>query len=341
MGDSIVNATTDENLLLLNYSARLLTTVTSRENLLNIAVECFADCAGSAWTGIMTLSPDGESLRCESVFANKKTMAMKGEIAVAGSPLADVLINKRVGEYPLAAGTLFPLPALAAEEQAGRCLCLPMVSSDLRAVGAVTIAVTEKQHLDLENILLLRMLTTVLTISLENAALFAQVLKDSLTGVYVRKYGETRLTEELARIRRYPGSVALVFLDIDHFKQINDTLGHQAGDVVLREFAQSALSCIRRDIDLVCRYGGDEFIVILLNVTLDEAHAIAERMRRECHKHFSREPFTDVMVTVTGGVALADHRRPLSVEELIERADCMLYRAKQAGRNRIEAWTDD
>ena len=341
MFDNIVNSKSDENLILLNYSARLLTTFTSRENLLNIAVECFADCADSEWVGILTLSPDGEKLCFESVFSGKRPIPAKGEIALEGSPLADVVLNKRIVDCPLASGTPLPLPASSTEKKAARCLCLPMVSSDLRTVGVVTIAVAERQHLDLEIILYLRMLTTVLAISLENAALFAQVLKDGLTGVYVRKYGETRLTEELARIRRYPGSVALVFLDIDHFKAINDTLGHQIGDQVLREFAQSTQACIRKDIDLVCRYGGDEFIVIVLNATLDEAREVAERIRCECQRRFSRAPFANVRVTMTGGVAAANHQSPLSVEELIGRADCMLYRGKEAGRNRIEVWTDD
>ena len=341
MFGNIVNSISDDNLILLSYSARLLTTFTSREDLFNIAVECFADFADSEWVGILTLSPDGKRLCFESVFSGKRPIPAKGEIALESSPLADVVLSKRIADCPLASGTPLPLPATSTEEQAARCLCLPMVSSDRRPIGVVTIAVTEKRHLDFETILYLRMLTTVLTISLENAALFAQVLKDGLTGVYVRKYGETRLTEELARIRRYPGSVALVFLDIDYFKEINDTLGHQIGDQVLREFAHSTQACIRKDIDLVCRYGGDEFLVMVLNATLDEAREVAEKIRCECLRRFSRAPFANVCITMTGGMAVADHQRPLSAEELIGRADCMLYRGKQAGRNRIEVWTDD
>jgi diguanylate cyclase (GGDEF)-like protein len=216
-----------------------------------------------------------------------------------------------------------------------------MVSSDFRSVGVVTIEVTEEQQLSFEIMQDLRMLTTVLAISLEHAALFDQVLKDGLTGVYVRKYGETRLTEELARIRRYPGSVAVIFFDIDRFKDINDSLGHQVGDQALREFAQIIQVCLRQDIDLVCRYGGDEFIVIVPNATPDETREIAERIRRECLKRFSLEPFTKVPVSVTGGVAVSDHQTPLSTEELLKRADDMLYRAKRAGRNRIEVWKSD
>jgi two-component system, cell cycle response regulator len=336
-----VNSESEENLLLLNFAARLLTAFTNREILLNIAVEHFADFAHSERVGILTLGPNEETLCFENVFVGKRVVPAKGEIALEGSPLADVFFNKNTGVYPLSSATPLPLPTFSVAEQSAKCLCLPMVSSDFRSVGVLTIEVTEEQQLSFEIMQDLRMLTTVLAISLEHAVLFDQVLKDGLTGVYVRKYGETRLTEELARIRRYSGSVAVIFFDIDRFKDINDSLGHQVGDQALREIAQAIQVCLRQDIDLVCRYGGDEFIVIVPNATPDETREIAERIRCECLKRFSCEPFTKVPVGVTGGVAVADHQTLLSAEELLKRADDMLYRAKRAGRNRIEVWKGD
>jgi len=337
----ILNSESDENLLLLNYAVRLMTSISNREMLLNNALECFGDFARSNWTGILTLSADGKSLCFEHVFSDKKVVSTRGEVSIENSPLADILFSRDIALHPLASAAPVPLPAFSGVEQQARCLCLPMVSSDLHPVGVVTIEIAEEEHLSFAVVQDLRMLTTVLTISMENCALFAQVLKDGLTGVYVRKYGETRLTEELARIRRYQGSVAVIFFDIDRFKEINDLLGHQAGDQALREFAQMVQACLRRDIDLVCRYGGDEFIVLLPHTTLDQACEIAERIRCECMKHFSFAPFTNVPVSVTGGVALADHGTPLTSDELLLRADRALYQAKEAGRNRIEVWKED
>jgi two-component system, cell cycle response regulator len=336
-----VKSESEENLLLLNFAARLLTAFTNREILLNIAVEHLADFAHSERAGILTLGPSGETLCFEKVFANKKVRPAKGEIALEGTPLADVLFSRNTALYPLSSGTPLPLPTFIAGEQSLKCLCLPMVSSDFRSVGVVTIETTGEEQVSLEVMQNLRMLTTVVSISLENAALFEQVLKDGLTGVYVRRYGQTRLTEELARVRRYPGSVAIIFFDIDHFKDINDSLGHPIGDQVLREVAQVIQTCLRQDIDLVCRYGGDEFIAIIPNATPDGAGEIAERIRHECLKRFSLEPFNQVPVSLTGGVAVADYQTPLSTEELLTRADNMLYRAKRAGRNRIETWRGD
>jgi len=340
VGANILNSESDVNLLLLNFSARLMIAFTNREMLLSIALECFADFAHSKRVGILTLSSNGETLHFESVFADNRVVPTKGEIALEGFFLSDVLFRKSIGVYPLASATPLPLPTSSSGGQSARCLCIPMVSADPRSVGVVTIEVGEKQHFNFEVMQNLRMLSTVLAISLENAALFAQALKDGLTGVYVRNYGETRLTEELARIRRYPGSVAVIFLDIDRFKDVNDHFGHQAGDQVLREFAQIIQACLRQDLDLVCRYGGDEFVVIVPNATPDQALEVAERIRSECVNRFSIEPFTNIPVRVTGGVAVADFQTPLSAEELFGRADRMLYQAKQAGRNRIEVWRD-
>jgi transcriptional regulator with GAF, ATPase, and Fis domain len=222
MVTNIVNSKADENLLLLNFTTRLLTAFTNREILLNIALECFADFAHSERVGILTLSSNGETLNFESVFAGKRVVPAKGEIPLDGSPLADVLLSKSPAVYPLASATLLPLPTASTVGHAAKCLCLPMVSADLRPFGVVTIEITENQDHRFEVMQDLRMLSTVLAVSLESARLFAQVLKDGLTGVYVRQYGEVRLTEELARIRRYPGSVAIVFLDVDRFKDINN-----------------------------------------------------------------------------------------------------------------------
>jgi two-component system, cell cycle response regulator len=341
MNKDRLSSEADVNLLLLNFSARLMIAFTNRDILLNIAMECFADFAQSERVGILTLSSNGQTLHFENVFANKRIVPTKGEIALDGSPLSDVLFNKGIAIHPLASAAPLPLPTSAAGGPSARCLCVPMVSAELRAIGVVTIEISEKRHFDFEAMQNLRMLSTVLALSMDNAALFAQVLKDGLTGVYVRKYGETRLTEELARIRRYPGSVAIIFLDIDRFKDINDHFGHQAGDEVLRELARVIQACLRQDLDLVCRYGGDEFIVIVPNATSDQALEVAERIRSECLKRFSLEPFTGLPVSVAGGVAVADYQTPLSAEELFGRADRMLYRAKQTGRNRIEVWRDD
>jgi len=156
--------------------------------------------------------------------------------------------------------------------------------------------------------------------------------QDSLTGLSNHRAFHELLGREVARAQRYGTPVSLLMLDIDHFKQINDTLGHQAGDSVLRQLARMLLDSART-IDHVCRYGGEEFMLILPMTTTQEALQVAERLRRQVEQfefssgaeHFSK-------LTVSMGVA----SYPLHAQTptaLIAAADTAMYTAKRAGRN--------
>ncbi|WP_375462563.1 PleD family two-component system response regulator [uncultured Methylobacterium sp.] len=160
---------------------------------------------------------------------------------------------------------------------------------------------------------------------------------DGLTGLHNRRY----LDNHLASLFTDPGlrerPVAGLILDIDHFKVINDTHGHEAGDAVLRAFADR-VRLHTRTIDIVARYGGEEVVIILPDTGLGEAHVIAERIRQRIEgMPFSVHHGTrTVAVTVSIGVAV---RRPEDIGpgEMLKRADLALYRAKASGRNRVEA----
>jgi len=132
--------------------------------------------------------------------------------------------------------------------------------------------------------------------------------------------------------------VAALLLDLDHFKKINDSFGHDVGDEVLREFAVRLASNVRA-IDLPCRYGGEEFVTIMPDTTLEAAHRIAERIRH----YISGSPFRVAQgselltVTISVGVAVMAGSAD-TAEALLKRADEALYEAKAAGRNRVIAW---
>ncbi|MBS0556441.1 MAG: diguanylate cyclase [Proteobacteria bacterium] len=158
------------------------------------------------------------------------------------------------------------------------------------------------------------------------------VRHDSLTGVANRLRFVERLELAVARSRRSHRPVALLYLDIDHFKQVNDTFGHAAGDAVLREFARR-LSAHVRDVDLVARLGGDEFVIVLEQIeSVADAQAIADKLL-EC----MREPFAlgqDANTTVSASVGIAFATHPVDdPETLLQKADAALYEAKRAGRN--------
>lgn len=167
-------------------------------------------------------------------------------------------------------------------------------------------------------------------------------LTDPLTGVHNRRYVERRLLEEIGRSRRQGYALSCLYIDIDRFKQINDCLGHQAGDEVLREIAGRIKEALRLS-DALGRFGGEEFVVLLIDADLTAARNAAERIRQ----HVSEQPLVladgqTLDVTVSVGVAsLTEHDECEAIEataqKLVARADQALYLAKQGGRNKVVA----
>lgn len=162
-----------------------------------------------------------------------------------------------------------------------------------------------------------------------------RAVTDSLTDLRNRRYFDSFLESELARVRRYGGECALVLLDLDDFKNYNDTLGHRAGDRLLRGLAELLQAEVREG-DLLARYGGEEFAVVMVNTDRQSAREGAERIRRRVEEHSF--PDGDVQprgrVTVSLGVAAAPADGE-SADRLLERADQALYRAKATGKNRV------
>jgi len=167
-----------------------------------------------------------------------------------------------------------------------------------------------------------------------------QAMRDKLTGLYNRHYVEEWFGLELRRAQRHGRPLAAIMLDIDHFKRFNDSFGHEAGDLVLRELA-GVLRRFARESDVACRYGGEEFLVLLPECPFDAALPRAERLREEIAKlelRYDDQPLG--LVSVSLGVAgFPDHAK--ESEELLRRADEALYLAKQTGRNRVVAYSAD
>lgn len=168
-----------------------------------------------------------------------------------------------------------------------------------------------------------------------HALLAEQVGSDALTGCLNRRSFEMRLRSDLRQARRRGSTVAVVAVDLDHFKEINDSRGHAAGDLVLQQVAEIMKSTVR-DTDAVARYGGDEFIVVLSDTGWQGALTFADRLRRRVDDHSFGSPGTPPMsVTISVGVALGRGTDTVSTEALLQEADAALYRAKTAGRNRV------
>ena len=156
---------------------------------------------------------------------------------------------------------------------------------------------------------------------------------DGLTQAFNRKHWEECLAKEFSRARRYKHDLALLMLDLDHFKLLNDTFGHQGGDLVLIETAKKIDKLLRMG-DLFGRYGGEEFAVILPNTDLEGAEEVAERIRQSIAKNTIDYNQKTISVTASIGVAIIDSN-DTRYEDLISNADLALYQAKAAGRNRV------
>lgn len=171
------------------------------------------------------------------------------------------------------------------------------------------------------------------TLSDSRAAIEELVIRDPLTGAYNRRHLSSTLQQEKLRSDRSEEPFCIAILDLDHFKRVNDTYGHQAGDDVLKACAACGGEVVR-PIDCFGRYGGEEFEVLLTQTDLEGARIVAERIRSAINSLRFAQISPDLRVTVSIGVAQYRHKEEIRATE--KRADDALYRAKAAGRNRIE-----
>lgn len=178
---------------------------------------------------------------------------------------------------------------------------------------------------------------SVLFLPLGNALRYQDALRlalvDSLTGLGNRAALDSALHRELRLAERQDTELSMLIVDVDHFKKINDQLGHSRGDEILKQVAH-LLSDSLRDSDLVYRYGGEEFVVLLSNTGPEGAAIIAERLRGTVAQVFAR---SDRAVTVSMGISSRRPEGEISLHSLFDRADQALYRAKALGRNRVSS----
>ena len=217
-------------------------------------------------------------------------------------------------------------------------LCVPILAQG-EALGILHIQATDRDpnlgeaEMSFKTTFAAQVGLSVANIRLREA-LRAQSTKDPLTGLYNRRYLQEMLDREIRRAIRSEQALGILMLDLDHFKNFNDTYGHDAGDAVLRETGSFLVRSIRAE-DFVCRYGGEEFVVILPTADLRAAEARAQRIRAKLHDlvimHDGRS--LGLITTSIGVAALPNHGT--SERDLLQAADAALYRAKREGRDRV------
>jgi len=247
------------------------------------------------------------------------------------------------------------IPALAFEKV--KSIVMLPLSTVKRTLGVVMILTPiEESFITQENMKLLTMLTKECSLVMENTLLYERLRRkhlslekankeikllsrtDSLTGCYNRGHLNELLPREINRAVRYKHPMALAICDIDHFKRVNDTYGHQCGDEVLKIFVQSITDLIRADTDWLARYGGEEFLLVLPETKLEHAYGLAERLRKHIAQKILETAEDKVSITASFGVTGFDASTAannITAETLIKTADKYLYEAKKQGRNRV------
>ncbi len=244
------------------------------------------------------------------------------------SDLSQKAETRRIPLLPFATadeGSLFILPIVYEKDLTGMLVYMSPAINALR----------------IHQIQLLTVLGNLVSLSLVNARFHAEIermaVTDGLTGLFNHRNFQEKLAAEFRRMERFSDPLSLLLIDIDFFKKVNDTYGHQAGDGVLRGVASVIRETIR-NIDIPARYGGEEFAAILLGTNREGAQRMAERLKKAISEKAFILDGKELRVTVSiGGATSPDDT--VSREELIEKADQALYEAKRSGRNRCVFWS--
>jgi diguanylate cyclase (GGDEF)-like protein len=254
-------------------------------------------------------------------------------LLVGGGPIAVALQNESAQPVQAAA-----MPGSAEAEMGLHDLCAAPMRIGANVLGAVALADKEHgfNHADME---LVSTAAEQVVLALERYRILAvaqrQASTDELTGLYNYRFLVDYLDQQIALAERLDSPLAVLMLDLDRFKTLNDTYGHHAGDTALHAFAEALLDTVRRS-DLAARYGGEEFVVVMANTNGEEARLVADKIRAAVAELVLRlaPGAEETRVTVSiGGVAYPDDTG--DARQLLRLADDALYRAKRTGRDRV------
>lgn len=216
-------------------------------------------------------------------------------------------------------------------------MSVPMLVGD-KAIGILRVDSPQPGHFTAEDIRLLTTVGDLGAMAIENAQLYERAqelaIHDSLTGLFLRRYFLDRLSYEIARELRLKSKLAFLMIDLDHFKQYNDRYGHMAGDIVLKTVAGLLAETFNQPGSMICRYGGEEFAVMLADCSKAKARDLAEKVSKLIAARDIVLRRENTRITVSIGVAVFPEDAQIR-EELIQKADLALYQAKNSGRNQV------
>lgn len=310
-----------------------LITITDLDQLLKKIVEVVAREIQAERALILLRHPITGELRIANSTANVDNSTLQDAMQYSSSIVNDV-VNKGKSIFSrdvIKDGTLAKTESVM-NLKIRSVMCVPLIAKQNGdIIGTVYVDNRSAGNIfSQEDLVLLESFSNLAGMAIENAHLYELAIIDELTKCFVRRYFEQRLREEFSRAERQGGSLSLLMIDVDTFKEVNDRYGHAAGDMVLREIA-GAIKRNLRNYDLVARLGGDEFAIILPDVGFQDAYRVAEKIRTAAAQLLY--PGIQGKVTLSIGIACFPLHHVNSVDVLLKKADLALYKAKQLGRN--------
>jgi diguanylate cyclase (GGDEF)-like protein len=284
------------------------------------------------------LTVEGTELKLAAIKRPADSLNLIGEsYPITGSRLCNMAVQRKRPLISAVAGPEDILLPLRRDWDVQSFLGVPVVFRD-RVTGLIALYNSGTRAFTEEDAQVADLFAGQVAIALDNSRrvelMERQAVTDELTGLYNRRAFAPLGEKEVGRARRYQRPLALIFFDIDHFKDVNDTHGHLIGDHVLRVLTELVTRTTRAT-DIVCRYGGEEFVVLMPEASRDEGLAMAERLRQEISRMTVVTAVGTLSLTVSLGVAELGPDEGEDLESLIARADRAMYQAKAAGRNTI------
>jgi two-component system cell cycle response regulator len=292
---------------------------------------------------VALVAEDGDQVVREA--AGAKSEGLVGVVVSATESLASAALKNR--HYLPYRGELDPKQQILLSRQSQglfakmqSAMVLPLTSGET-SIGTLILTSREESVFDEEVRTTLQVMTNQLGAVIENARMYQKLKElattDGLTGLPNHRIFQESLDKKLASSTRFGNRMSVIFCDVDHFKNVNDTFGHPVGDLVLKRLSSILKKEVVRDTDLPARYGGEEFAIICEGTDTEGAVQLAERIRKEFEKEVFQTDKGRLQVTISMGIATYPiHAR--GKKELIELADTALYAAKEGGRNQVRAW---
>lgn len=333
------------DLLTLNNAAKMVTSTLDIEEIYKSSIDMYTEVAQAMKGCIMTYDRDSEALYIKAARGEykqddiNKSLKIKEEFLEVLKKDSNVKIISNLRESEMLTYIFeFLKENQALVKELKSELFIPLVANE-EVLGIILLGMrySDEGYRE-DNVEVYNTLANQIAISLYNAKLYNLAITDGMTKLFLHRYFQTRLEEELERTKRYKRKLSLIMLDIDHFKKFNDTYGHQTGDEVLKKVAKAIKEYIRKS-DVAARYGGEEFSVILPETDEKGSIKVGENLRKAIESLELQYHSKILKVTISLGCYTynpdeADSEE-ITKDNIIDRADQALYKSKERGRNKV------